>query len=169
MTTETKPMNRTKLNLVVDIVIFLAFLLVTQPHLTGIAVHEWQGISFGAGIATHVLLHGRWVVETTKRIFSKLPKMQRINYALNMLLLIDVVLIIISGLAISKVALPVLGITLARNRMWMGVHIASATASFVLVGLHVALHWSWIVSTISRYIPRPQLTLKQTRPIQKQA
>jgi Domain of unknown function (DUF4405) len=163
MNTQTKPMNRTKLNLVVDIVIFLAFLLVTQPHLTGIAVHEWLGISFGAGIATHVLLHWQWVVETTKRIFSKLPKMQRINYALNTLLLIDVALIIVSGLAISKVALPVLGITLVKNHAWMGVHIASATASFVLVGLHVALHWNWVVSTLSRYIANPQLTLKKAK------
>lgn len=105
--------NRSKVNLVVDIVIFLAFLIATAPHFTGIAIHEWLGLAFGAAIVTHLLLHWQWIVETTKRIFSKLPGKTRLNYALNILLFIDVTLIAFTGIMISKSALP------TRGSLWL--------------------------------------------------
>jgi Domain of unknown function (DUF4405) len=154
MNTETKP-NRTKINLMVDITIFLAFLIVMEPHATGFAIHEWLGIAFGAAIVTHLLLHWQWIVETTKRIFSKISASQRINYALNILLFIDITIVSFTGIMISKSALPALGISLTQSFLWRSLHTLSADASLFLIGLHVALHWKWIVSTISRYVIQP--------------
>ena len=46
--------NRNTLNLFVDIAIFLAFLMAMAPHFSGIAVHAWLSIAFGAVIITPI-------------------------------------------------------------------------------------------------------------------
>lgn len=154
MKAETKP-NRTKVNLLVDFSIFVAFLFAMEPHATGMAVHEWLGIAFGAAIVTHLLLHWQWIVETTKRIFSKIAAIQRINYILNMLLFVDIVVVSFTGIMISRSALPALGISLSPGFLWRMLHTLSADASLALIGLHAALHWNWIVNAISRYVVKP--------------
>ena len=147
--------NATKTNLLVDILIFAAFLVAGAPHFTGMAIHEWLGIAFGAAIVTHLLLHWQWLVEVTKRFFRPMPWGTRVNYILNSLLFVTVTLIIFSGLLMSEEALPLLGITLAGGRAWHGIHKLAADAALILVGLHVALHWKWIVNAFKRYAIQP--------------
>jgi hypothetical protein len=147
--------NRNRINLIVDIAIFVAFLVAMAPHFTGVAIHEWLGIAFGAAIITHLLLHWQWIVEITKRLFGKASWSARINYILNTLLFIDITLIIFSGLMISEEALPLVGIQLAQSRSWRGLHGTFADLFVVLVGLHVALHWQWIVNMFKRFVVTP--------------
>jgi len=147
--------NRNKTNLIVDSAIFLAFLVAMAPHFSGMAVHEWLGITFGAAITTHLLLHWQWIVEVPKRFFSKAHWSARINYMLNALLFIDITLIIFSGLIISQVALPLVGIQLAQSGIWRGLHGTVANLFMVLVGLHIALHWQWIVNMFKRFVLTP--------------
>ena len=64
MQNKQNKLSPTKVNLIVDSIVFIAFLIVTAPHFTGIAIHEWLGIAFGAGITTHLLLHWQWIVTT---------------------------------------------------------------------------------------------------------
>ena len=172
MKSAIEPGNRNTTNLIVDGVIFLTFLIVLASHFSGIAIHEWLGISFGAAIVSHLLLHWQWIVEVTKRLFGKTSWSARANYLLNALLFITITLIILSGLMISKVALPMIGIQLAQASIWRMVHSVSANAFVGLSGLHIALHWKWIVNMVKRYVftPRtpsraPQLgsTAKQLR------
>lgn len=155
MQTTKKAISPTKLNLIVDSIVFIAFLIVTAPHFTGIAIHEWLGIAFGAGIMTHLLLHWQWIVTTTKKVFSSLPRQTRINQALNLLLFIDITLVIFTGIMISQSALPTLGITLAASGAWRMIHTTAANVSLGLIGLHVALHWQWIVNSFKSYVLKP--------------
>ncbi len=152
MNQERKKTSQTKINLLVDIVIFIAFLVAMDPHTTGIAVHEWLSIAFGAAIIVHLVLHWKWVLAVTRRFLGKLAVQARINYILNALLFIDVTIIIFTGLMISKAALPLFGIRFPNNSTWRWLHSFSADAALFLVGLHVALHWKWIVNAIKRYI-----------------
>ncbi len=171
MQAQTKSFNRVKTNVLIDLAIFGAFLFSTAPHFTGMTIHEWLGISFAAGILTHLLLHWQWVVGTTKKFFSRIPRQLRINYALNTLLFVDITIIIFTGLMISESALPLFGIQFARNQFWTWLHRVTADASVYLIGMHVALHWRWIWSQIQRWLvvpifsrrPAPQLTLQPIR------
>lgn len=148
-------LNSTKINLLVDGVIFAAFLAASAPHFTGMAIHEWLGIGFGALIVTHLLLHWSWLAATTRRIFTSAPRAARINFALNTLLFIAVTLIVFTGLMISETALPLLGLQTAPNMLWKRVHTLAADFAVLLVGLHIALHWGWITSAAKRYIVIP--------------
>ncbi len=148
--------NRNTTNLIVDIAIFIAFLVAMAPHFTGMAVHEWLGLAFGGTIVTHLLLHWQWLVEVTKRFFGKAQWSARINYLLNAALFIDLTAIIFTGVMISESALPALGLELGGNG-WRGLHATSANLFLPLIGLHVALHWQWIANMIKRYVVTPLL------------
>lgn len=108
MQLKKQQLSTTQINLIVDSSVFIAFLVIMAPHFTGIALHEWLSIAFGAAIITHLLLHWTWIVTTTKRLFAHLPRQTRINHALNLLLFIDMTLAIFTGLMISEAALPAL-------------------------------------------------------------
>lgn len=145
--------NRNKTNLIVDIAIFVGFLVAMAPRLSGMAVHEWLGLAFGAAIVAHLLLHWQWLVEVTKRFFGKLKPSARVSYVLNALLFVDLTLIIFSGVMISKQALPALGLTLAQSGSWRGLHTTAANLFLPLTGLHIALHMQWIVNMFKRFTP----------------
>lgn len=164
MQTQPKTVSRNTLNYLVDTVIFLAFLLVFNPHATGMAIHEWLGIAFGAAIMTHLLLHWQWIVGITQRLFSSATKSARVNYVVNLLFFIDMVIVIFTGIIISEEALPTLGIALAHSVVWRGVHTTASNVALGLLGVHVALHWRWIVSTTKHFFTRtraqkPSVTL----------
>lgn len=144
-----------KVNYLVDLTIFTAFLVTFNPRSTGMALHEWLGIAFGAAAVVHLLLHWKWLVASTRRFLGKLPRQTRLNYVLNFLLFVAMTLLIFSGLMISEEALPALGLRLPAGVAWRSLHFQSADAALILLGLHVALHWKWIVSTTKRYVIAP--------------
>jgi uncharacterized protein DUF4405 len=147
--------NKTKTNLFLDITIFIAFLMMSNPALTGFAVHEWLGVSFSAALITHVLLHWDWVVSITKTFFKKLIHESRLNYAVDGLLFTAMTSAMLSGLMISENVMAAFGIQLSVSRVWYSIHSLSADLSLIMVGLHFALHWKWVVNSIQRYIISP--------------
>jgi len=150
-----KLLNSTKTNFGLDALLLAAFLIATAPRLSGIPIHEWLSIAFGAAIVIHLLLHWQWVVATIKRFFSRMNAQQRINFVLNTLLFIDVTIIIFTGLVISRVVLPGLGIETIRGGIWRPLHSLTSDIAVFIIGLHVAMHWQWIWSTIKRYFVKP--------------
>lgn len=154
-TTRKNKTNINQVNLMVDLAIFGAFLVAMAPRFSGLAIHEWLSLAFGAALFVHLLLHWQWIVEITKRFFKNAAWMARINYVLNSLLFITMTVVMLSGLLISEIALPTLGIPLRGEWTWRQIHTLSADAVLVLVGLHIALHWQWVVDALKRYVPRP--------------
>jgi hypothetical protein len=144
--------NRNLRNLLLDIGMFIVFLLAMDPHLTGLAIHEWISLAFGATIIVHLLWHWEWIVGVTRRLFGRMNTRTRLNYILNSLLFIAFTLIIASGLMISEEILPLLGLQLEHSRFWRWLHGTAADASILVIGLHVALHWSWIVNMFKRML-----------------
>ncbi|HEX5690000.1 MAG TPA: hypothetical protein VFX76_08355, partial [Roseiflexaceae bacterium] len=45
-----------------------------------------------------------------------------------------------------------MGITLVGGGSYRGLHEVTANLSLVLIGLHVALHWDWIVNMLRRFV-----------------
>ena len=154
MTTKTahKKLSDTARNLLVDLAIVTGFLISLQPHFTGMTIHEWLGISLAGAFLLHILLHWRWLYATTSRFFKKLARQARINFILNLALLIDFTLITLTGFFISEEALPLLGLQGSQEMAWKWLHTASAELSIWIVGLHIALHWKWVVNAVKKYL-----------------
>jgi len=151
--------NQTRTRLYLDLLIFIAFLVTMDPHFSGIAIHEWLSLAMLAAITVHLLLSWNWIVWTTSRFHGKMGTQNRINYILNWLLFIDGTLIMISGIMISEVALPFMGIQLPQGFAWRRLHDISANIGLVLTGLHTALHWGWIVTAFNKYFAQPIMKL----------
>lgn len=60
-----------------------------------------------------------------------------------------------SGLLISKDVMSTLGIQLNVSGGWKMLHTLTSDASVIILGVHFALHWKWIVNSMRRYIMNP--------------
>ncbi|MGZ9221080.1 MAG: DUF4405 domain-containing protein [Anaerolineales bacterium] len=145
----------TKTNLIVDTVIFATFLVMSNPHLTGNTIHEWLGVSFAAAIITHLLLHWDWIVNVGKTFFKKRWHQSRLNFVVNSLFFIAITGSLFTGLLISKDVMSTLGIQLAVGGNWKTIHTLMSDVSLIVLGIHVALHWKWIVTNVGRYVLSP--------------
>jgi len=162
--TQTITKNRTKLKLSLDILIFIAFLIAMEPRSSGITIHEWLATSLIAVLVVHLLLSWDWITSLTRRFIGKLNSQSRINYVLNWFLFIDGSIIMLSGFMISESLMPYLGIQLPRNFAWRGLHEFSTNLFILLLGIHTALHWNWVVDNFKRYVFQPVLRLFSSNP-----
>ncbi len=154
-----------KTNLFVDSVILVGFLVAFEPLLTGIAIHEWLSLALAATLMVHLVLHWEWVLNVAARFLRKWFHESRLNFIVDTALFIAFVLVMLSGILISRSILGLLGIQLAASPAWRTLHSLSADASLYLTGLHFALHWKWIASTINRFVVAPLGRLFQPRPL----
>jgi Domain of unknown function (DUF4405) len=140
---------RTRLDFWLDAVLLVAYTLAYSLGFTGIATHEWLGIGLGVVLLVHLTLHWDWVIRTTRKLFSpggREPFVWLVN-----LLLLSMTLCIASGILISEVALPQLGITPPASSFWRQMHGTTATLTLILVSIHAALDWRWIVGVARRF------------------
>ena len=152
---QTKSNKQIKTKWILDLAIFIGFLIAMDPHSTGIAIHEWLTLSALATIMIHLLLNWDWIAQVTRRFFGRVSARSRLNYILNWLLFIDGILIMLSGILISESVIPALGITLPAGFAWRRLHDMSANIALLLLGLHTALHWDWIVNAFKTFIAQP--------------
>ncbi|GMV65678.1 MAG: hypothetical protein AMXMBFR75_14760 [Candidatus Hinthialibacteria bacterium] len=153
----------TKTNLVLDLTIFAAFLAIASPKLTGNTIHEWLAVAFGAAIVTHLLFHWKWLVNVTTKFFQNFFNQSRLNYVVDLLFFIAMTAALFSGLLISKDVMSFLGIELNVSHSWESIHRLASDASVILLGIHFALHWKWLVTNVSRYIVEPVRRMFQPR------
>ena len=155
MNTTKRKSNPTKVNLLLEAVIFVAFLLALDPRLTGIAIHEWLGLAGAAAVVIHLLLHWEWIAGVTRRFLGRTSGAARLNYVVDALFFLDLVVISLSGLMVSQAILPLVGLTAPGGSFWLVAHSLSADLAVVLVAVHAALHWKWIVHAVRRFVLRP--------------
>ena len=148
-------MKSLKTNFWLDTFIFAGFLAALQPRMTGIAIHEWFTLSAAATLVLHVALHWDWAVGVTKTFFRNLLHVSRLNYIVDALLFVAFTVVITSGLVISRVVMPLLGLQVVASRSWVEIHRASSDLVLLLVALHFALHWSWVKKTFQRLLVAP--------------
>ncbi|MFN8376458.1 MAG: DUF4405 domain-containing protein [Anaerolineae bacterium] len=161
--------NPSKLNLFVDLVMALAFVTVMELRFTGLQIHELLGLAIAVAFLTHIILHWRWVVSVTLRFFKQLFHESRLNYVLNLALFVDLFIATLSGIVISRTLGLDFG-SFERALPWERLHTLTADFSLMLVALHVALHWKWIVSHSKKYLfnfhlPRPKARNLDTQPV----
>jgi Domain of unknown function (DUF4405) len=141
---------RTRLDFWLDALLVVAYTLAYSLGFTGIATHEWLGIGLGVVLLVHLTLHWDWVIRTTRKLLRPGGR-ERFVWLVNLLLLLSMTLCIASGILISEVALPQLGITPPASSFWRQMHSTTATVTLILVPIHAALRWRWIVGVARRF------------------
>lgn len=136
----------------IDILMAVTFVLFFNKQvLGGLTFHEIAGLAIAAVFFTHVLLNWQWVKKVTVKLFDrKLPVKTKFGYVLNLLLLITMAFIIISGIFISRVVFP--NINIGNERWFQVTHISISFLVLILVAAHVGLHWKWVVNVFKNIV-----------------
>lgn len=144
-------------NLVLDLALVVAFLVDMNLRFTGLAIHEWLGLGIGAALVLHLLLHWEWTVGTTRHLLGRVRGRARLSWVLALLLFIDMTLLVVTGILISRSAVPALlgtGRAGEGDRFFRWLHVESSHWALYLVAAHTALGVRWLVTTTRTYVLR---------------
>ncbi|WP_442506141.1 DUF4405 domain-containing protein [Novipirellula sp. SH528] len=154
LTTRKRKTNGTQVRAWLDLCMFIGMVLILAPQATGIAVHEWASFLIIIPFFLHLIFAWKWIVNTTRRFLKRIPGDARFNYVLDWLLFFLFVTASFSGVVISEAALPTLGIHVTIDPFWSAIHDISANLLMLVIGIHLAMHWRWIVTNFEKYILR---------------
>ncbi|MBL8164762.1 MAG: DUF4405 domain-containing protein [Anaerolineae bacterium] len=151
-TISKRKINKTRLNVYLDLLLTGMFIIEMEEHFTGLALHELLGLTFAVAFVLHIILHWDSVVSVTRTFFRKLLHESRLNYVLNAALFIDMMLVTISGILISRTLGLQLALSQDVQRTMQTIHMVSAELVLIIVALHVAMHWKWIQTNAAKYL-----------------
>src|SRR5690348_6814348 len=149
---QIKKPARNRVLLYFDIVLVLAFVLDMEVHFTGVRIHELLGVGIAVMFLLHIVLHWKWLVGITGKFFLRVLQQSRLSYLLSLALFLDVVVMIVSGIIISRTLGFNFNVRGPNQFPWQQVHELSSQLSLVLAGLHVALSWEWIAINAKKYL-----------------
>ena len=138
--------QKTVLKRVIDLLMTLALLLLMGYQFWGDLAHEWAGAGMFVLFILHHILNKSWYRALRKGRYSPARIFQII---INWLLFLAMVGLMISGIILSRhvfAFLPISGgLSFARL-----LHMASSYWGFVLMALHLGLHWNLVINGMRR-------------------
>lgn len=131
---------------IVDIALMITLLLLMAFQVTEQLAHEWLGITMFALTIVHQILNRKFYAAIFKGKYSPLRVFRLI---INILLLLSFVCTAFSGMMMSRFATPFMNGILPSSVVRQG-HLALSHWSFVLMGLHLGLHFGIITSKLKK-------------------
>jgi hypothetical protein len=131
-----------------DVLLLVVFLATCAPSVTGIPLHEWASLAIVPIVAIHLALNWNWIIDVTRRCLGRLTGEVRFNHLLDALLFLSFALLMVSGILVSESALPALGFARRTDPFWSNLHNTTANIFPSLIGVHLAMHWRWIVGKL---------------------
>lgn len=153
-------MNRKLMaKILIDICLTVSLLLLMPYSLIGETAHEWIGMAMLVLFIVHHILNRKWI--------GALAKGRYTIFRIYQTLLVIAMLILMLGSMISGIllsnhifkAVTIAGTTIAARQ----VHMFCAYWGFVVMSLHLGLHWNMVVGMVSglfkdRYVYRRWLS-----------
>lgn len=132
---------KTALKLAVDVLMTLALLFLSGYQFWGEELHEWVGVGMFVLFIAHHILNGRWYKSLFK---GKYNALRILTLCIDSLVLVSMLAQMYSGIVMSRYVFDFLpsvgGMALARR-----LHILGAYWGFLLMSLHLGLHWDMIL------------------------
>lgn len=136
--------------IVVDLLMTVLLLFLMARQITGDSAHEWLGAGMFVLWIAHHCLNRKWYGHLFKGKYRPVRILQAV---MNAALFLSMLGLMISGLILSREVFAFLpisgGIAFARS-----LHIVSAFWGFVLMALHLGLHWNRMIG-VARKVTGP--------------
>lgn len=129
---------------IVDVALTVTLLLLMAFQVTEQLAHEWLGITMFVLTIIHQILNRKYYAAIFKGKYHPLRIFQLI---VNILLLLSFLCTALSGMMMSRFATPFMNGILPSTIVRQG-HLALSHWSFVLMGLHLGLHFGIITSRL---------------------
>lgn len=133
-----------------DLGLFGALFLAYNPAWTGVAVHEWLCVITIVPLLFHVIVNWDQTLQILRRFAALVKATPKVNLVVDAALFVAAVTVMLSGLLISQSVARTLGITIVPDALWVSTHAWSADATVLLLLVHFALHWRWIVNAAGK-------------------
>lgn len=144
-------MKRLRFLLILDTFLLVALVILWVPD--PITLHEWLGLAVIPVAVIHLLFGWAWIATAIPRLLARGAWRLRVNVLLNALLFYAFVVAMFSGVMVSVVALPSLGIPMTVDQNWRQMHILWGNQIFpLLAAFHLAMNWNWIAGTVRRLV-----------------
>lgn len=145
---EMKP--KMMLRVCIDLIMTILLLVLMGRQISGESAHEWLGALLFVLWIIHHLLNARWYGALFRGRYTLYRSIQTI-----ILLMAAMLATMVSAVILSREVFAFLpisgGIALARS-----MHIAGAFWAFVLMSLHLGLHWNMVLGMIRKMIGSPR-------------
>lgn len=132
--------------IVIDLGMTVLLLLLMARQITGDSAHEWLGAGMFVLWIAHHILNRNWYSHLFKGRYTPARIMQMI---INVAIFLSMLGLMVSGVILSRKVfafLPVSGgVAFARS-----LHIVSAFWGFVLMALHLGLHWNMVPGMVKK-------------------
>lgn len=123
---------------ITDLLMTAALVALMAYAVTGQEIHEWLGVAAFLLFVLHHLLNLNWFRALGKGKYTAPRILQTV---LVLLLFLCMLAQMVSGIAMSRHALPFLDVPISTSTARL-LHLACGYWSFVLVSVHLGLHWS---------------------------
>lgn len=138
-----------KIKMAVDVLMTAALLFLMGYQFWGETAHEWVGAGMFVLFLAHHILNGGW----HKNLFrGKYPPMRIFLTAIDVLTFVSMIAQMYSGIVLSRHVFAFLpigsGLALARR-----LHILGSYWGFLLMSLHLGLHWNIVMGVVKRKFP----------------
>lgn len=139
-------------------------------------LHIWFGILMIAAAAIHIIIHWKWIVNMSRRVFHeiiyrqrKLNGPSRRNLAINAFIGLSFILVAITGIYLlffpgGRHGVPDPNLLFTRTT-WDLIHTWSAIVMIAAAVIHFAIHWKWVTKVTTKMFksmrpasPQPQST-----------
>lgn len=149
--------RRQKLKIVADILMTAALLLLMPFEMVGGAAHEWIGIGMFVLFVLHHILNRKWTGNIGKGKYSHFRIVQTV---LAILILLCMAGSMASGIILSRHVFVFLHIR-GLSSMARTVHMFCAYWGFVLMSLHLGLHWGIMTGLAGKMFGKPSAARRQ--------
>lgn len=132
--------------IVIDMIMTVLLLFLMARQITGDFAHEWLGAAMFVLWIAHHILNRSWYSHLFKGKYTPVRILQTVT---NLAVLLSMLGLMVSGIILSREVFAFLpisgGIALARS-----LHVLSAFWGFVLMALHLGLHWNMILGMVRK-------------------
>jgi hypothetical protein len=137
-----------------DVALFAALVVASNPAWTGIGLHEWLAGLLIAPVLYHLAINWDWTARTTRKLLEKLDATTRLDYAVDVALFMVTITVMLSGFMVipgvvdTSYGTVVLGV-------WQRVHKLSSNLLLLTMTIHLLLHWRWMYDVAGRsFLPK---------------
>ena len=136
-----------KLRIIIDVVMYLLFIILMGHHITGNYIHE----ILGTGTIVLFIIHNIINIKFYKIIFKGKYNLKRVFLTLiDILLLFCMIGIIVSSIIISNDVFAFLKIQ--TTIFGLKLHMLSTSWGFVIMSIHLGLHLNVLISKINKKV-----------------
>lgn len=135
-----------KIKILVDICMTILLFVLMAFHYVGLQWHEITGAAMLVLFILHHILNGNWYKALGK---GKYRSGRVFLMVVDVILLVDMLLLMFSGIAMSRYVFRFLDIPVSKA--WArGMHMTASYAGFLLMGFHIGLHYGMVMGMMKR-------------------